>query len=493
MTTISRNWFGLVLLVCALVISSIDSAIASRHWQVWSDTTRQYFLSSPDYEQGMTFDGKNNIWVIYHYDTTIRAGVGMFDGSQWTHFGPSKGLIGGQIHRMIRDNNGDIWVSGDSGISKYSNGVWQTYSVHDEHSSIRKYGALAADSSGNIWVASATKGFYLKGLSGQIPPGLPADTLISEIFRFDGQQWTLFRLQPQVPFTPGSWSGITALAAGVNGRMWAVGNQVYTGDLKPAEGLWRLDDNTWTHFDLDDGNGTAQKGTLMVARSVRTDKKGGIWVSFGATNDNNNLGVVYPAAVNYFDGNAWAPSALTGPRFSDVWLAPNGSKYFLILPLYKHLPNEGLVIADADNNIIDSIASDDIPNFWFFSMDFAADGTPWLSTTSDGDQVIVESFSGSSGVASHGVNETLATAFPNPFVSSTTLSYSLPTSGFVNITVVDPAGHIVKQLKDGQWQGAGDYDLTVSSLSSGSYFVRITLYSSDSEIVTTTLPIVALH
>ncbi len=64
--------------------------------------------------------------------------------------------------------------------------------------------------------------------------------------------------------------------------------------------------------------------------------------------------------------------------------------------------------------------------------------------------------------------------YPNPFNSSTTISYSLPTPGKVDLRVFDLQGREITTLHQGL-QHAGSYKLNFNGngLSSGSYFVRM--------------------
>jgi len=65
-------------------------------------------------------------------------------------------------------------------------------------------------------------------------------------------------------------------------------------------------------------------------------------------------------------------------------------------------------------------------------------------------------------------------AFPNPFNSSTTISYSLPRPGRYAIDVVDIHGRLVTRLADG-WQEAGSYREVWdgSRLTSGQYMLKL--------------------
>jgi hypothetical protein len=71
------------------------------------------------------------------------------------------------------------------------------------------------------------------------------------------------------------------------------------------------------------------------------------------------------------------------------------------------------------------------------------------------------------------------TIAPNPFNPSTTVSWSMPTTGQVNLSVYDASGRLIKTLLDEavpagpqtiEWNGR---DATGRAVSSGSYFVRL--------------------
>ena len=64
--------------------------------------------------------------------------------------------------------------------------------------------------------------------------------------------------------------------------------------------------------------------------------------------------------------------------------------------------------------------------------------------------------------------------YPNPFNARTTISFSLPASDDVRITVYDLLGRGVRVLGD-QYMQAGNYNILfdASGLSSGVYFYRL--------------------
>lgn len=69
----------------------------------------------------------------------------------------------------------------------------------------------------------------------------------------------------------------------------------------------------------------------------------------------------------------------------------------------------------------------------------------------------------------------LAQNYPNPFNPTTTIDYSMPESGLVNLTIYDINGRVVSELVN-EKQTAGNYRVTVdgSRIASGVYFYRLT-------------------
>jgi hypothetical protein len=73
--------------------------------------------------------------------------------------------------------------------------------------------------------------------------------------------------------------------------------------------------------------------------------------------------------------------------------------------------------------------------------------------------------------------------YPNPFNPSTTVRYTLPTSGNVTIELFDILGRSTLSLDAGP-QAIGEHTFTVNAetLSSGVYFYRIALDSGSDEL-----------
>ena len=72
-------------------------------------------------------------------------------------------------------------------------------------------------------------------------------------------------------------------------------------------------------------------------------------------------------------------------------------------------------------------------------------------------------------------NIILNPAYPNPFNSSTTISYSLSLASFVDLSIFNLQGQLIDCIcKEKQSAGYHSYQWNASSKSSGIYFIKLT-------------------
>jgi len=71
--------------------------------------------------------------------------------------------------------------------------------------------------------------------------------------------------------------------------------------------------------------------------------------------------------------------------------------------------------------------------------------------------------------------------YPNPFNPSTTIQFSIPETGDVNISVFNAIGEEIQSVNlVGRNSGALNYTFNASTLSSGVYFYKVSLNNSTS-------------
>jgi len=459
--------FACLAVICIVTLFAQNVNAQQNQWRSWQDSIA-YGEQLVSYSlQSTTLDNEGNAWALYEINDSARQfGVVKFDGNTWTHFPLERGVLYG----IIRDSKGNLWVSGDSGISEFVNGVWQNYQIQDRFMGVRKYLTLAADSSGNIWVSCLS--MVLKSMNGTVP----IDTTVPEVYRFDGTNWTSF---PVPVFFPEGWDGITSISVAPNGIVWAVGSFFADSNDSITNVLWKFDGQSWSAVTRLDNGLSKSNQYIITPGSIHADAKGGVWVAYKYAQDYTNNLKFYPASVNYFNGSEWDTSSLVGSRFTNVWLAPNGDRYFASSPTNSDTSRGGLVIAN-NGGIIDSIPKNDIPYFPNH-VDFAANGSLWLSSNYDG--VILETHSAPSGVPTSTNAQTIASAHPNPFRTSTNISYSLLEDGYVTISLFNSAGARVASLTS-ENESAGEHTRAFdgSNLMDGTYRAEIQSVGSDGSI-----------
>jgi ligand-binding sensor domain-containing protein len=86
--------------------------------------TIMYTLPAPDTLnpiEDLEIDGNGNIWIGVYVDYLVtEGGVVAFDGSTWTEYHVSDGLVGPVIRALDIDSDNSVWVATSTGVSKIS-------------------------------------------------------------------------------------------------------------------------------------------------------------------------------------------------------------------------------------------------------------------------------------------------------------------------------------------------------------------------------------
>ncbi|HZK75845.1 MAG TPA: T9SS type A sorting domain-containing protein [Candidatus Kapabacteria bacterium] len=452
-------------------------SLKAQPWQ-WSVSVDDSNLQGMFYRRPMyTIDRSGNAWVLYDYGALgYSYSVGKFDGKNWTHFGPGDaGLMGGTPFNIILDYYGNVWISGDSGISEFTDGRWRNFVIKDQAEGTRLYGAMAADSNGNIWVATRP-----------VPPPSGYWTWpdsLEWVYRFDGSDWTPFPIKGFNVDQPG---GVTSLSVAPNGTLWAVSSINFDANRVPIGGLWRFDGvSSWNEFTLDEGSGIPISQYFWpIPTSVHADARGGAWVTFpNADRVEGGVYTPYPSAVNYFDGSKWDSTNL-GFRFANVTLAPNGDRYFLSAPssLFGQDTAGGGLIIENDAGRFDSLSKSKFPFGpgtpafdpttgypWLVGADWGVD-SPWVHLK------LAKAMPANGVPSTNSSNGTLqCSVYPNPIISDAArITFSGAQNGMYRITLCNTLGVVLKAASvSAEANASAECDLSTSNIASGAYLITI--------------------
>ncbi|MEX0313899.1 MAG: two-component regulator propeller domain-containing protein [Allomuricauda sp.] len=189
-------------------------------------------------------------------------GVAHYDWDSLSYFSNAEGFHGGQITGITEDPEQNIWFATDQGVVKYSwlnndegkkqftNYSGQQYfggqlprsvSAHQQNSVGQQFWSIFADDEGTIWAGSVTN-----------------------IFRFDGENWTLFEL-PYPEKLKGDFLTKTSSCSIIKdsaGNMWFATR---------GYGVFKYDGKTFTHYTKKDG--LADNDVYDIFE----DRNGNIW------------------------------------------------------------------------------------------------------------------------------------------------------------------------------------------------------------------------
>lgn len=100
-------------------------------------------------------DSKNRLCVA------STDGVGIFDGTSWTHYGKDSGLQSNEINSLSMDNDGGLWASTKGGIAKFERGRFTAFTEERGPAGI-DVNCILFDKGNNVWVGTADNGVYIK-------------------------------------------------------------------------------------------------------------------------------------------------------------------------------------------------------------------------------------------------------------------------------------------------------------------------------------------
>ncbi|ABW66600.1 two-component regulator propeller domain-containing protein [Desulfosudis oleivorans] len=274
-----------------------------------------------NYVEALLVDGSGNVWLgtcppPLGFLVGQPGGLNMFDGTNWTTYDKSDGLVEENVSDIAADSSGDLWIATlFGGISHFDGATWTSYTTANSDLPNGNVQAVAVDANDTKWFGTTMAGVcsfdgfawtpYDTDNSGLVnnnihaialhdtPPPTEAASGTDPIARvvvpvFEPDVWLgtgngVNRLDSTGAWTTFSFDGIfnsyyTAAAADAGGNKW----------FGTHDGVVMFDDTDWTTYTTEN-SGLA--GNNIRAIIVSSD--GNIWF---ATN----------AGASWFDGTDWA-------------------------------------------------------------------------------------------------------------------------------------------------------------------------------------------
>jgi len=392
----------------------------------------------------LLIDRIGNVWLSYGPYGLIR-----FDGQNWKSFDTSDGLLNDTINTMTLDTFGKAWFAGKGAIYKYD-GTWHSYSISDSLRRFRNFQVIACDSSNTIWTASLSWIF-----TGRYIIGIPVDSLVAEVFTFDGSNWKPHNIP--IPVL-GGWQGVRSIACSKN-SVWCVAQQPIDSSNNYFGGVYRFNGSGWDEFDLNTGvpgNYPRDPTDLCV------DKKGIVWVTSNFVSTPNEL---FRGNIGSFDGIHWQQyrdtSLIYDDEFYSVTLDSLGRKWVG--------SQNGVMVID-DNGVSSITTKNGLSSNNAYTIAFGTDGNTWFGT-SLGLEELIGVLSGVTTPSNLNIFQVHLSS--DPVAKNADVIATLHDAMNVHMEIIDILGHVI--FSEERMLSAGENRLPINSsvLPSGIYICRM--------------------
>ncbi len=316
-------------------------------------------------------------------------GISRYDGTAWRQYGGRERFPYSESpHPLVFAPNGDLWFGTDNGIYRFDGSTWTDYSgeVRDSMTQAPYLPYISIGPDGIVWVE------HLQGW----------------LCRFDGMSWSTIREENGLPIPH-----TLPLASGLDGTLWCSG----------SDAVYSYDGHLWKTWTAEDG--------LEISRSpvqkIVAGPDGVMWCST-------------PGGAARFDGVRWetyascdslktaAISSFAPGKDGSLWFGADNGAYWFDRSTWRHFTTaDGL----ADNRVT-SVILDDDGSVWFGTVQGVSRFTPDANTIVSDRSVYPASLP--------------VTIHPNPFNPSTAISFTLPVSGRMSLSIYSITGQKVREL-----------------------------------------------
>jgi ligand-binding sensor domain-containing protein len=440
---------------------------------------QQYLISNEPLANtaiAMAVDWKQNLWIIWGYGIDASAAhsvLGRFDGITWEVLDTTTGVPFSDINDISVDNKGLVWIAGQGGIASYDGSAWKSYAITDSLTTWREYCHIGCDSSGNIWSSS----FTLQPLPpNPAYPNINFANSFVQIHKFDGSNWkTWYYDENHLTLSIPASGGIREVATARDGGVYFAGSENEFGEV-PIYKITNIGVVTYA-VEKDTIKGFDITGAISP-NTIACDSDNSVWAGMSSGTQPGFIHLQDGQVTRILDSEFTSSNAYAPPH--SIVVDSNDTKWLGTFPIgilgynngqWDHIGFEnGLPCNDFSLSAI-------APNqdLWYeFGAYYYGGGFIKIDWGN----------SASSGVAQQ--NQPLAfvpSVYPNPFHTSTNISYSLAEGGYVTISLFNSAGVCVASLAS-ENEAAGEHTLAIPDLGlpSGSYRAEINATNGEGKI-----------
>lgn len=307
----------------------------------------------------MLKDRQGHLWL-----GTNGGGVSRFDGRKFTNFTNLHGLAGNVVWCMLEDQEGNLWFGTDgNGVSKFDGKRFTNFDTKNGLSGDIVL-SIAEDKSGHLWFGTSTGVTqydgtkFTKYTKGSGFPINPIKDILKDaqgnlwfasfgdgLTKFDGLHLTQYRKKDGL-----ASDSIKCIYQDAKGQIWAGTN---------TAGLTVYDGKNFRHYTVRDGLSSNEAMTIVG------DEKGDIWVGTNGGGISKFDGVQF---INYNSRNGLESGKITSvveDERGNLWLGTFGGGVvkFSVGGFSNFTTKQGL-----PNNIIYGITEDNRGDLWFGSF-----------------------------------------------------------------------------------------------------------------------------
>jgi len=329
----------------------IDGGVLKFDGTNWTDYTISNGLINL-FVKSIAIDAQGNKWF------GTEKGVSKFDGINWTNYTTTNGLVNNEVYSIAIDAQGNKWFGTGEGVSKFDGIKWTNYTTAEGLVGYTIY-SITIDAQGNIWFGTD-----------------------SGVSKFDGTNWTTYTTDNGLVS-----NNVNSISIDTQGNKW----------FGTDSGVSKFDDSNWTSYTTD--NGLANQNVNSIAIDVQGNKWFGTdngiskfdnthWSKLSTTNgmvdisvnsvtsdDKGNKWFVTDKGISKFDGYNWTnftpPYGSSIDFFNSIIIDAQGNKWIGT--------NNG-VSKFNDSTWINYTTFDGIVSSIVFSFAIDGQGNKWIGT-----------------------------------------------------------------------------------------------------------------